>query len=226
MDPTMIAAGIGGVLGLGNALIGERSQAAANVANRDLSQEMAQFNAAQAGIDRSWQERQAQTQMAFQERMANTAHQREIADLKKAGLNPLLSAGGSGAPSPQGAAGSGSTASGTAATMKSTFVPLDALGMLKYVAESDLLTAQADNLRAGAENYKSSTSYTNAKGPREERLATQEIARSKDEMLRNKIDKLKGKAIDAVIDNAGKVLDFNNYSKKPSKPGVRRLGLD
>lgn len=51
-----------------------------------------QGSAAEAGNNRAWQQH-----------MASTSHQREVNDLRSAGLNPVLSALGNGAPTPSGA---------------------------------------------------------------------------------------------------------------------------
>ncbi len=99
--------------------------ALANEISAQSSAKQYEYNAKEAEKNRSWQER-----------MSSTAHQREVQDLIKAGLNPVLSATLGGASTPSGATATGSSYSGQPAQIDTS-----ALGAIMSLYETMLSTS-------------------------------------------------------------------------------------
>jgi hypothetical protein len=91
-----IIGGAGSLIAGGLNYLGQHE---ANRMNRKIAREQMSF-----------QRESTDKQMAFQERMSNTAYQRAVADMEAAGLNPMLAVMQGGASSPGGASSAGAGA--------------------------------------------------------------------------------------------------------------------
>lgn len=195
MDPLVGAALIGAAGNIFGGFLGSSAQGAANSANANMQRIANEQNLAhaqwvqsqsndafwanfnnqneQAGINRAFVSAEAQRQMDFQERMSNTAYQRAMSDMRRAGLNPILAYKQGGSSSPAGAMGSGSMpGGGTVGTTSAgqvgprvqanTELARAIGGAAHSAASAAQATAGIDLIREQTDNQRSQTSLNKA----------------------------------------------------------------
>lgn len=140
----------------------------------------------------------AREQMAFQERMSNSAYQRAVSDMRLAGLNPLLAYGQGGASSPSGA----STTMENIMSGASTGA-LDTLRLKKDVEEAQ---TRIDVNKQTKENLVADGTLKNLSIPRSQMMS--EIFRTLFPIVQ-RLSKTGAKVGNAIGDDLGQVYDLN-----------------
>lgn len=151
----------------------------------------------------------AREQMAFQERMDNTKHQREVKDLMAAGLNPILSAT------------KGSVASAPSGAMAS--IEDEGSGAISSAKEVARLTQEIKNLKAQEEKTDAEKAEaiqrTRTSAKQAEMIQTQEDM-LKTDMPMKKVDEAFYKS---PAGKAARIIERSMNSVRPGAQSVRDL---
>jgi len=187
-------------------------------ANMEEAAKNREFQHEETNAARNYNTEMVNRQMAWEEKMSSTARQREVADLKAAGLNPILAAGGSGASSPSVGVGAppSAPAGAQAHVQKSEAAGYIQRAVTQAVSSAlEVARLERENKVADSQIYVNSTVADKNMAEKQKTDAERVVASIEGERMAAELPSAKAKAkyseklagVNAYAETTGKILD-------------------